>query len=200
MFYSIHASRTVVATPAVFLDRDGTINIEKNYLYRIEDWEWIPRTKEAIKEFKQAGYRVVIVSNQAGIARGLYGPSDVDRLHLFVQQQLACIGTSVDAFYYCPHHTAHGENRSCECRKPKPGMLLEAAKALNIDLARSWLVGDKLTDLFAGQAIGVKGVLVQTGYGKQELSHLGPGYLTVADLPAAASLIIQGAYKTEGRT
>src|ERR1700693_4158643 len=89
-----------VLQPAIFLDRDGTINVEKNYLYRFEDWEWTPGAKEAIKKFKQLGYRVVVISNQAGIARGMYKSSDVDQLHALLQHELACIGTTIDAFYY----------------------------------------------------------------------------------------------------
>jgi len=165
-----HHNQAKTLQPAIFLDRDGTINVEKTYLYRIEDWEWIPGAKEAIRKFKQSGYRVVVVSNQAGIARGMYEPSDVDLLHAFVQQELACIGTAIDAFYYCPHHPDFSGN--CSCRKPAPGMLTQAALDLNLDFARSWMVGDKLIDVQAGHAAGVQSVMVRTGYGISEQKHL----------------------------
>lgn len=170
MLSSIHNSRADQATPAIFLDRDGTINVEKTYLYRAEDWEWIPGAKEAIRKFKQSGYRVVVVSNQAGIARGMYEPSDVDLLHTFVQQELAYIGTTIDAFYYCPHHPDFSGN--CSCRKPAPGMLIQATLDLNLDLARSWMVGDKLIDVQTGHVAGVQSVMVRTGYGIGEQKHL----------------------------
>lgn len=191
MHSSQHTPRAKHPTPAVFLDRDGTTNIEKNYLYRIEDWEWVPGAENAITQLNQAGFLVVVVSNQAGIARGYYTEQNVNELHNYVSTELMRKGGKIDAYYFCPHHHEYGENRSCECRKPKPLMILEAATALNIDLSNSWLVGDKLIDVFAGEAAGVKGILVQTGYGAHELMHLPPGHVTVADLPAAVTMIIQ---------
>lgn len=191
MNFTLHAPCAEHPIPAVFLDRDGTINIEKNYLYRIEDWEWIPGTENAITQLNKAGFLVVVVSNQAGIARGYYTAQSVNELHNHVSTDLMRKGGKIDAYYFCPHHPEHGENQSCECRKPKPLMIFEAAKALNIDLNNSWLIGDKLIDVFAGKAAGVKGILVQTGYGTHELTHLPPEHVTVADLPAAVAMIIQ---------
>lgn len=159
-----------VLQPSIFLDRDGTINVEKNYLYRFEDWEWTPGAKEAIKKFNQLGYRVVVVSNQAGIARGMYKSSDVDQLHSLLQRELACIGTTIDAFYYCPHHPDFSGN--CLCRKPAPGMLVQASLDLNLDLARSWMIGDRLIDVQAGQAAGVQSLMVRTGYGVAEQTYI----------------------------
>lgn len=195
MYFSLHTSRAKYPTPAVFLDRDGTINVEKNYLYRIEDWEWIPGAETAIAQLNLAGFLVVVVSNQAGIARGFYTEEDVSNLHLQVSANLMHHGGKIDAFYYCPHHPDHGENRACKCRKPKPAMLLEAARSLNIDLGNSWMVGDKVIDLLAAKAAGVRGILVQTGYGIHELSQLSPEYLTMMDLPTATSMIIKAAPK-----
>ena len=191
MHFSLHTPRAEHPTPAVFLDRDGTINIEKNYLYRIEDWEWIPGAEDAITQLNKAGFLVVVVSNQAGIARGLYTAQNVNDLHNHVSADLTRKCGKIDAYYFCPHHPEHGENRACECRKPNPAMLLEAAMALNIDLDKSWMVGDKLIDLFAAKAAGVKAILVQTGYGMHELPHLSQEHLTVADLPTAVSMVIQ---------
>ena len=168
MHFTLNTPRAERPIPAVFLDRDGTINVEKNYLYRIEDWEWIPGAKEAITQLNEAGFLVVVVSNQAGIARGLYTEQDVNFLHKHVSTELMCEGGKIDAYYFCPHHPEHGENRACECRKPSPNMLIEAARALNIDLAKSWMLGDKVVDVQAGQLAGVSTILVRTGYGEVE--------------------------------
>ena len=165
-----HYNQTNALQPAIFLDRDGTINVERNYLYRFEDWEWIPGAKEAIRKFKQLGYQVIVVSNQAGIARGMYEPSDVDLLHTFVQQDLAYLETTIDAFYYCPHHPDFSS--SCSCRKPAPGMLVQASLDLSLDLARSWMIGDKLIDVQTGHAAGVQSMMVRTGYGVDEQEHM----------------------------
>ena len=168
MHFTLNTPRAERPIPAVFLDRDGTINVEKNYLYRIEDWEWIPGAKEAITQLNEAGFLVVVVSNQAGIARGLYTEQDVNFLHKHVSTELMCEGGKIDAYYFCPHHPEHGENRACECRKPSPNMLIEAARALNIDLAKSWMLGDEVVDVQAGQLAGVSTILVRTGYGEVE--------------------------------
>lgn len=187
MLSSIHTLRADQATPAVFLDRDGTINVEKNYLYRFEDWEWITGAKEAIGKFKQLGYRVVVVSNQAGIARGMFEPSDVERLHSLVQQELACLGATIDAFFYCPHHPDFSGD--CSCRKPAPGMLVQASLDLNLDLARSWMIGDKLIDAQAGHAAGTQSMMVRTGYGVGEREHMGRETLIFDSVFCAAEFI-----------
>ncbi len=191
MHCSINASRSAEPTRAVFLDRDGTINVEKNYLYRVADWEWIPGAQAAIAQLNAAGYLVVVVSNQAGIARGLYTPDDVERLHAYVADELAVAKARIDAWFYCPHHPQHGAVRECACRKPAPGMLLEAARQLNIDLAASWMVGDKAIDVEAAEAAGVRGILVETGYGARERGQLSDRDLSAADLPAAVQMIIE---------
>lgn len=157
--------------PAVFLDRDGTINVEKEYLYRIEDFEFILGAPEAIKMLKAAGYLVVVVTNQSGVARGYYSLEEVERLHVHIQCELKKHNTCVDAFYVCSHHPTEGigeYKKDCGCRKPKPGMLRNAADDLGIDFGRSWIVGDKLSDLRAGFKVGVKSLLVTTGYGLSE--------------------------------
>lgn len=181
MHFSLHTPRAEHPTPAVFLDRDGTINVEKNYLYRIEDWEWIPGAQDSIKMLRETGYLVVVISNQAGIARGLYSTGDVDLLHAHVQQELAMHGTCIDSFYYCPHHPDLDD--LCTCRKPAPGMLLQAAKDLNIDLSASWMIGDKAIDVFAGHAAGAKSMLVKSGYGSVEISTIS------ADTPVFQSVV-----------
>lgn len=166
MQFSLKADRAVKPTPAVFLDRDGTINVEKNYLHRYEDWEWIPGAPQAISRLNKAGYLVVVVSNQAGVARGLYTEHDVNALHDQVSAALDAFGAHIDAYFYCPHHPDF--TGKCSCRKPSPSMLKAAAEELNIDLSRSWMIGDKVIDVEAGRLAGTKGILVRTGYGNDE--------------------------------
>ena len=181
---SLHTPRAQHPTPAVFFDRDGTLNVEKNYLYRFADWEWIPGAQDSIKLLRSAGFMVVVVSNQAGIARAMYLPGDVDELHAQVQKDLQRGGTLIDAFYYCPHHPDF--DASCSCRKPAPGMLMQSAQDLNIDLAASWMIGDKAIDVQAGLAAGVKSLLVETGYGTKDRHQLDSGVLVFASVVEAA--------------
>lgn len=180
---------------AVFLDRDGTINEEKDYLHRIEDFAFIPGAPEAIRRLRESGYRVIVVTNQSGVARGYFSREDVDRLHQHIQRELAKIGTTVDAFYLCPHHPEKGRGEfkvDCDCRKGRPGMLLQAAAEQGIDLAASWMIGDKRADLEAGRAACCRSLLVRTGYGEKELAT-GAGALAEAvvdDLSTAADYIL----------
>ena len=158
--------------PAVFLDRDGTINVEKNHLYKPGDWEWIPGAREAIKGFNELGFAVIVVTNQSGIARGMYNAEDVNRLHSFVDSQLLEFSVHIDGYYFCPHHPDFGENRNCSCRKPKPGLLFKAQQEHGIDLSRSFTIGDKISDILAGLAVGTGAILVATGYGDSERRRL----------------------------
>ncbi len=156
--------------PAVFLDRDGTLNVEVNYLHRIADLELIPGAADAIRRLNQAGYLVVVVTNQAGIARGFFDVEAVTVLHAHLAAVLASDGARVDAFYFCPHHPEF--TGTCACRKPEPGMLLQAAAEHGIELSRSWLIGDTAGDLGAGVAAGCRTVLVRTGYGSRMEAQL----------------------------
>ena len=174
---------------AIFLDRDGTINVEKGYLYRFEDWEWIPGAVEAIRRINLMGYLAIVVTNQAGIARGYYDAEAVHELHTKVDCLLERVGAHIDGYYYCPHHPDHGEFRSCTCRKPEPGMLLQACRDFDIDLNRSWLIGDKLSDIEAGLRAGVSPILVQTGYGERENSVAHTGVCLKADVLSAVQSI-----------
>lgn len=174
---------------AIFLDRDGTINLEKNYLHRPEEFEFIPGAPEAVRLLKDAGYLVVVVTNQSGVARGYYAEADVERLHRHMDELLASHGTSIDRYYYCPHHPEQGENGyriDCDCRKPLPGMLLTAAAELGIDLTASWMIGDKLVDVEAGMGAGCSVGMVLTGYGTAQLPLLPQGVPVFDDLLAAA--------------
>jgi D-glycero-D-manno-heptose 1,7-bisphosphate phosphatase len=176
--------------PAIFLDRDGTVNIEKQYLHRARDWEWIPGAMDALIQLKSAGYLLIVISNQAGIARGYYRENDLLDLHAWVNEQLAPVHASLDAFYFCPHHPDFSKE-PCSCRKPLPGLILRAEREWNIDIPRSWMVGDKLSDVQAGFAAGCKNILVRTGYGAEiSREQLPPGTLIMENLFAASQHIL----------
>ncbi len=179
--------------PAVFLDRDGTINEEKNYLHRIEDFRFIAGAPEAIKQLNRAGYLVLVVTNQSGVARGYFSLADVEALHHHLAQRLAEAGAHVDGFYVCPHHptAGYGEWRSvCSCRKGEPGLLLQAAREHGIDLSRSYMVGDKQADIEAGERAGCSSLLVLTGYGKETAQSVASKRAKrFADLKQAADYI-----------
>lgn len=156
---------------AVFLDRDGTLLEEANYIAEIERLAFFPYTADAVRLLNRAGFAVVVITNQAGIARGIVEEAFVGVAHAAISARLAEGGARVDAYYYCPHHPegiVEAFRRTCDCRKPQPGMLRRAAEDLDLDLPASFIVGDKLTDVQAGHAVGARGVLVRTGYGRKE--------------------------------
>lgn len=160
---------------AVFMDRDGTINKEVGYLDSFAKLELFPQTFAAIEKINRNGMKAVVVTNQSGIARGLFSEEFVTETHMRIQKILEEKGARIDAFYYCPHHPLEGrENyvRPCSCRKPDTGMLLQAAQDLNIDLHLSYMIGDALKDIETALRAGVKGVLVRTGYGRETESSL----------------------------
>jgi D-glycero-D-manno-heptose 1,7-bisphosphate phosphatase len=180
---------------AVFLDRDGTINVEREYLHLPGEFVFIPGAPEAIRLLKDAGFLVIVVTNQSGIARGFFDEAAVHRLHLFMDEQLARYGTAVDAYYLCPHHPQHGSGdyrRICGCRKPLPGMIVEAADDFSIDLGASYVIGDKLADIAAGLAAGCRPLLVRTGYGDEEAASLPPGVPCCDDILDAVRQIVTG--------
>ena len=151
---------------AIFLDRDGTINIDHGYVHQIDDFEFIEGSINALKKLKEMGYLLVLVTNQSGIARGYFTEAQFLQLTEWMDWSLAEQGVDFDGIYYCPHHPdGKGEfKEDCPCRKPKPGMLLDAMKALNIDPQQSIMVGDKIEDIKAGINAKVKiNVLVRTG-------------------------------------
>ena len=179
---------------AVFLDRDGTINVEKDYLHRIEDFEFIAGVVVAIRALKDHGYLVVVVTNQSGVARGYYTLDDVAVLHEYIQAELERSGTKVDAFYVCPHHPNSGSGRftrECDCRKGQPGMLLQAAREHDIDLRTSFMVGDKLADVEAGVRAGCQPILVRTGYAEEDaVAAQYPDTPVCRDLPEAVRFVL----------
>ena len=152
--------------PAVFLDRDGVINADHGYVHRPDQVDWIPGAKESVRRLNDLGYRVVVVTNQAGVAHGYYDEDTVQALHVWMQDQLAAKGAFIDAFYYCPYHSeARVEKfrRQHTDRKPEPGMILRALSDLNVDRQRSFLVGDKQIDVEAARRAGIRGFLFTGG-------------------------------------
>lgn len=180
--------------PAVFLDRDGTINVDKNYLIDPAEFEFIPGVPQALRQLQEAGFLLVVVTNQSGVARGYFTFAQVEELHRHMERLLAGYGVNLAAIYSCPHHPSAGigaYRQDCECRKGKPGMLLQAASDLQIDLQRSYLIGDKEADLQAGYLAGCKTFLVQTGYGFASVAKADKySAVVVADLPAAVAKIL----------
>ena len=178
---------------AVFLDRDGTINVEKEYLHRVGDFELIPVAGEAVRLLNDAGFLVIVVTNQSGIGRGYYDEAALEEVHRHMELELARFGASVDACYFCPHHPLHGigdYRKECACRKPLPGMLLQAAEDWAIDLSASFIVGDKVADVEAGLMAGCLPLLVRTGYGAGEESSLPEGVKAYDDILAACRVIV----------
>ncbi len=177
---------------AVFIDRDGTINREKKYLYLVDEFEFIPGAPEAIRLLNEAGFLVVVVTNQSGVARGYYTEEDVHLLHRHIASQLEMSGARVDCWQICPHHPSGRGSYAlpCRCRKPLPGMLLEAARRFDVDLASSIMIGDKLVDMEAGRLAGCRTILVRTGYGADEEADLTAGSEVCDDLLEAVRLLL----------
>jgi len=190
---------------AIFLDRDGTINEEVGYLDSPDQLVIIPSAFEAIRLINQSGLKAIVVTNQAGVARGLFGEDLVETIHAVLREALRQGGALIDAFYYCPHHPTEGDppyRQTCDCRKPAPGLFLRAARELNLDLSASWMIGDRYNDIEAAHRAGARGVLVKTGYGADALSGEGPDNETPAGKPDfVADDILQAVrWILEGRT
>ena len=161
--------------PAIFMDRDGTVSQEVGYLVHLDRYALLPRSTAAIRQINEAGFASFVVTNQSGVARGLFTEELVEAVHRRLRDWLAEGGARLDGIYHCPHHPREGDGPltgPCECRKPKPGMLRRAAAEHDIDLGCSYMIGDTGRDLGAGSAAGAMPVLVQTGYGRGELEHL----------------------------
>ena len=176
---------------AVFLDRDGTINEEMGYINHLSRFRLLPASAPAIARLNQAGLLVVVATNQSGVARGYFPASLIQEVHALMSQQLAAQGAHLDAIYVCQH----GPEAGCDCRKPKPGLLLQAARDLDIDLRQSYVVGDRFNDIQLAANVGARGILVLTGYGRGEVeNYQGPRLATpayiAADLEDAAAWIL----------
>jgi D-glycero-D-manno-heptose 1,7-bisphosphate phosphatase len=161
------------------MDRDGTVCDEVGYVNHVDRIRLLPRSAAAIRAANDAGFQTVVVTNQAGVARGYFAESLVDEVHDRVRELLAAEGARLDGIYYCPHHPDVGAppyRKACACRKPLPGMLERARDEMGIDLASSYMVGDSVKDMEAGHRAGTTNVLVLTGYGKGELAHQSDGW------------------------
>lgn len=159
---------------AIFMDRDGTLCDEVGYVNHVDRVRLLPRSAEAVRRANEAGFQTVVVTNQAGVARGYFEEWLIDDVHDRVRHLLAEEGARLDGIYYCPHHPESRKppyRRDCDCRKPKPGMLLRARTEMGIDLEASYMIGDTVKDIAAGRAVGATPVLVLTGYGKGELEY-----------------------------
>jgi D-glycero-D-manno-heptose 1,7-bisphosphate phosphatase len=158
----------------VFLDRDGTINEEVEFLRSPAQLELIPGAGEAICTLNRSGIVICVISNQSGVARGFLTEADLIPIHEKLTRELERKGASIDRIYYCPHHPSEGKppyNIICDCRKPSTGMLRRGEEEFSLDLSRSFVVGDRIVDVQVGKAVGASTVLVLTGYGRQSLEE-----------------------------
>ena len=172
---------------AVFIDRDGTISEEVGYINHTSRFRLFPYAAAAIEQLHEAGYHAILVTNQAGVARGYFSEDMVKAVHQRMTEELEASGATLDAVYYCAHHPSVGEppyRYDCDCRKPKPGLLLRAASDFNLDLANSWMVGDRYSDVELARNAGVKSVLVLSGYGRGEWEHQRDNWTILPDLVA----------------
>jgi D-glycero-D-manno-heptose 1,7-bisphosphate phosphatase len=182
--------------PAVFLDRDGTLIEDVGYLDRLDHMTVFPWTVDVIRALNRAGLVVVVVTNQSGIARGLFTEAFVEEAHRHLSARLAAGGARIDAYYYCPHHpdgVVEAYRQRCDCRKPASGLVDRAVRDLDLDPARAFVVGDKWLDIGLARAVGARGILVRTGTGAAEEARPQPGISAdaiVDNLAAAASWIL----------
>jgi D-glycero-D-manno-heptose 1,7-bisphosphate phosphatase len=181
-----------MSQPAVFLDRDGTINEQMGYINHLSRFKVLPQAVPAIRRLNEAGVKVVVVTNQSGAARGYFPASLVDEIHVRLQEILAAGGAHLDGIYTCLHGPADG----CACRKPRPTLMEQAARDLDLDLSRSYLVGDRYSDIQTAANAGAKGILVLTGYGRGEYEYVRPAQKVqpvhvVPDLEAAVKWILR---------
>jgi len=185
---------------AVFLDRDGTLVDELGFLARADDLRLLPRAAEAVRRINAAGLLAIVVTNQSGIARGLFGERELAAVHARLAAELALGAARLDDVLHCPHHPSEGVaplRVRCDCRKPAPGLLHEAARRHGLELAGCWMIGDSLRDLECGARAGLAGsVLVRTGKGQDELAALAASErartLVAADVLAAVELVLAG--------
>lgn len=157
---------------AVFLDRDGTLNEEVGYLDSAGKLQMIPEAFEAVRRINESGMKAVVVTNQAGVAKGLFSEKFVRDVNDRIQGLFIEYGAQIDRFYYCPHHPSEGADpyrKICDCRKPEPGLLQQAAQDLDIDLPHSYMIGDHLRDIETAHRVDAKGILVTTGHGADQL-------------------------------
>lgn len=187
-----------VKRPAIFLDRDGTINEEVSYISRPEQLKLIPGAGKAIRTLRNAGYRIAVITNQPIIARGDCTPEDLLHVHDYMEMELSREGAFIDGIYYCPHHPHKGFagertelKIDCDCRKPGDGMVRQAQRELNIDLSASWLIGDRTGDVQTAYKCGVRSILLRTGIGGRDKRYDATPDYVFDDLLSAARFIVQ---------
>jgi D-glycero-D-manno-heptose 1,7-bisphosphate phosphatase len=193
------------ARPAVFLDRDGTMIHDPGYLCRIDELRWYPWTIDAVRLFNRAGFLVFVTTNQGGVGLGLYEESFVHTVHDAMSARMAAAGARIDGWFYCLHHpraVIDALRVDCDCRKPRPGMVAQAEQRFAIDRARSFVVGDKLTDVGLAASIGGTGVLVRTGHGAEEAARveghgLSPALIASNLMEAAAWILARSGHPRE---
>jgi len=159
---------------AVFIDRDGTISEEVGYVNHVSRYRVFPFAAEAVRALHEAGWLAVLVTNQAGVARGYFAEEIIGQVHGVLAAELEKGGARLDAVYYCPHHPSVGEppyRLDCDCRKPRPGLIHEAARRFRLDLAGCWMVGDRYSDVVLARNAGVRSAFVLTGYGRGEYEY-----------------------------
>ena len=192
-----------MSRPAIFMDRDGTLSHEIGYVNHASRFQLFPWAVDAVRLVNRAGWAAVLVTNQAGVARGYFPESVIHEVHGRVQAALAAGDARLDGLYVCMHHPSAGEppyRQDCECRKPRPGMLLQAQRELDLDLSRSWVIGDRHGDLQVAWNVGARGALVKSGYGLGEWEHHAPRWPRQPDLVAEHLLeAVERILFTEGR-
>jgi D-glycero-D-manno-heptose 1,7-bisphosphate phosphatase len=172
---------------AVFIDRDGTISEEVGYINHLSRFRLFPYSAAAIKQLHENDYLAIVITNQAGVARGYFSEEMVQDIHKQMTKDLETSGARLDAIYYCAHHPSVGQppyQLDCDCRKPKPGLLFRAAQDYDIDLANSWMIGDRYSDIELAANAGVKSALVLSGYGRGEWEHQRDTWTRQPDLVA----------------
>ena len=184
-FMLLPCKKALKSMKAVFIDRDGTIAKDAHYCRRVEDFEILPTVPQAIRLLNQHGFKVVVITNQSGVARGYFTEATLRQIHQHMSRELAKYGARVDAIYYCPHHPDDG----CQCRKPGPGLILKAAGELGINLGGSFMVGDGEMDVKAGKAAGCHTVLVTTGPNRGKEIEDTPNYIAENVLQAARWIV-----------
>lgn len=172
----------------VFLDRDGTLNRDTGFVHRVQDYERMPFATEALKRLAAAGFGLAIITNQGGIGRGLFTLEDFQRFQQHLLRDFAAEGVTIAASFYCPHAPGAG----CDCRKPKPGMLYQAREQLGADLARCFVIGDRVSDAQAGLAAGLRGAVLLDGIEDEADAALPEGTVRAANLAEAADAILKG--------
>ncbi|MEJ5172796.1 MAG: D-glycero-beta-D-manno-heptose 1,7-bisphosphate 7-phosphatase [Hydrogenothermaceae bacterium] len=179
---------------AVFLDRDGVINVDRGYVHKIEDFEFYPNVFEALKKLQDAGFKLFIVTNQSGIAVGYYTEEDFIKLTEYMLKEFEKEGISIEKVYYCPHHEngiVPKYSFKCDCRKPESGMIRQAIEDFGVDPTKSFLIGDKENDIIAAHKESIKAILVKTGQGLKYVDNTTADYVAEDILDAVENFIIR---------